>query len=132
MALLSGEVSLMFSSPAPAIPLIKSGKLNALAAGSGQRSPLFPGLPTIAESGVPGYDVTTWYGMAVPAGTAREIIARLRTETMRVLELADVKQLLAADSYEARTSTSEEYAAFTRREVDKWSKVIKSAGIKPD
>ena len=81
---------------------------------------------------MPGYDVTTWYGMAVPAGTARENIARLRTETMRVLELADVKQLLAADSYEARTSTSEEYAAFTRREVDKWSKVIKSAGIKPD
>lgn len=132
IALLSDEVSLMFSSLAAAIPHIKAGKLRGLAVGSAQRSPLMPDLPTVSEAGVPGYDVSTWYGLLVPAGTPNEIVARLHAETVRLLGLPDVRQWLAASSYEARTSTPEEYAAFTRREVEKWAKVIKAAGIHAD
>ena len=132
IAALTGEVSLMFSSLAPAIPHIKEGKLRALGIGSTQRSPLLPDVPTVSEAGLPGYDVSTWYGLVAPAGVPKEIIARLLAETVRVLERPDVKQWLHASAYEPRTSTPEEYAAFTRREVEKWAKVIKAAGVRVD
>jgi len=132
IALLSGEVSLMFSSPAPAFPYIKVGKLRGLGVSSTQRSTLLPELPTIIEAGVPGYDVATWYGLAAPAGTPMEITTRLRSEIVRILDFPDAKRLLAAEAYEPRTSTPEEYSAFTREEVEKWRRVIKSARIKVD
>ncbi len=132
IALMSGEVSSMFSSLAPAVPYIKNGKLRALGVGSEQRSPLLPNVPTISESGVPGYDVSTWYGLMAPAGTPKEIIGRLHNETVKLLNVPETKQWLFDASYEVRTSTPEEYGAFTREEIEKWTKVIRSAGIQPD
>jgi tripartite-type tricarboxylate transporter receptor subunit TctC len=132
IALVSGEVSLAFATTPSVINHVKAGRLRAIAVTTARRSVATPDLPTIAESGVPGYDVGSWYGLLAPAGTPKNIIARLNSDVHKVLRLPDVKQRLDASGFEALTSTPEEYGAFMRREVDKWAKVIKAAGIRAD
>ena len=132
IALLSGEVSLAFATTPSAIAHVKSGRLRAIAVTTARRSLATPDLPTIGEAGVPGYDVGSWYGLLAPAGTPKDIIARLNAEAGKALRLPDVKQRLDASGFEALTSTPEEYGAFMRSEVEKWAKVIKAAGIRAD
>lgn len=132
VALLSGEVMLSFASLPPAVPQIRSRKLNALAVASAQRAPSLPNLPTISEAGVPGYEAEIWYGLSVPAGTPRELIARLHAEMTKLLKQPDIVQHLDKAGFQARVSTPDEYGALTRREIDKWAKVVKAAGMRAD
>jgi len=114
------------------IPHVKAGKLRALAVTTAQRSPSFPQLPTISEAGVPGYDAGSWYGLLVPAGTPKEVVARLNAETVKLLKLPEVKERLDSAGFEVLVSTPEEYAAFTRNEIEKWAKVVKASGARAD
>jgi tripartite-type tricarboxylate transporter receptor subunit TctC len=130
--LLAGQVTVMTPNVLTALPHIKAGKLRALAVTSAKRSGALPDIPTIAEAGLPGYDSTQWYGVLAPAGTPHEIVARLHAEIVRALRLPDVRERLAADGAEAVGSTPEEFAAFIQSEIEKWTAVARSAGIRPE
>jgi len=121
-----------FATMPSVIPHVKAGKLRALAVTTAQRSPSFPQLPTISEAGVPGYDAGSWYGLLVPAGTPKEVVARLNAETVKLLKLPEVKERLDSAGFEVLVSTPEEYAAFTRNEIEKWAKVVKASGARAD
>jgi tripartite-type tricarboxylate transporter receptor subunit TctC len=130
--LLAGQVKVMAPNVLTALPHIKSGKLRALAVTSGKRSRALPEIPTVAEAGLPGYDSTQWYGVLAPAGTPREIVARLHGEIVRALRDPEVGKRLEADGAEAVGSSPEEFSAFIRSETEKWAKVARAAGIKPE
>jgi tripartite-type tricarboxylate transporter receptor subunit TctC len=115
-----------------ALPHIKSGKLRALAVTSSKRTQALPEVPTVAESGLAGYDSTQWYGVLAPAGTPRYIVVRLYDEIVRALRDAEVGKRLAADGAEAVGSSPEEFAAFIKSESEKWAKVAAAAGIKAE
>jgi tripartite-type tricarboxylate transporter receptor subunit TctC len=132
IALLSGEAPLSFASLPSAIQHIRAGKLRALGVTTAQRSPALPGLATIAESGVPGYEAETWYGVSAPARTPKEIIARLNAETAKAFTTTDMKERLDGMGYVVRVTTPDQYAAFTRSEIDKWAKVVKVAHMRAD
>jgi tripartite-type tricarboxylate transporter receptor subunit TctC len=129
-AVVSGETSVGFPATSSAMPYARSGKLRALAVTTPKRSSMAPEVPTVAESGVPGYDVTTWYGLLVPAGTSKEIIARLNGATVNAMAHPAVKERFAPTDLEPRTSTPEQFGAYIRGEVAKWAKVIKESGFK--
>jgi tripartite-type tricarboxylate transporter receptor subunit TctC len=130
IALLSGEVSLYFGNVPTVIRQARDGKLRALATTGPKRTPAAPDIPTVAESGVPGYEVTTFYGMAAPARTPRAIIDRLNSETVRALNSPDVRERLQGLGADPVGNTPEQYTAFMQNEIAKWGKVIKAAGIK--
>ncbi|MCW5605056.1 MAG: tripartite tricarboxylate transporter substrate binding protein [Burkholderiales bacterium] len=130
VALLSGEISLYFGNVPTVIRQAREGKLRALAVTGPQRTPSAPDIPTVAESGVPGYEVTTWYGMAAPVKTPRAIIDRLHTEVVRILNAPDMKERLAGLGADPVGNTPEQYTRFVQSEIEKWGKVIKAAGIK--
>ena len=132
IALLSGEVSLCFASMPSAIEHIRAGKLRALAVTTAQRLHSMPALATIAEAGVPGYEAEIWYGLSAPARTPKEIVARLNAESIKALSFADAKERLDNMGYLVRTSTAEEFAAFTQSEIEKWRKVVKAADMRAD
>jgi len=132
IALVGGEVSLAFATMPSAIGYVRSGRLRGIAVTTERRSPSTPELPTIAETGVAGYEAGSWYGLSVPAGTSKEIIARLHAETIKVVGLPDVKERLFNAGFEIVTSTPEQFAAFTRNEIQKWGKIVKAAGLKVD
>jgi tripartite-type tricarboxylate transporter receptor subunit TctC len=127
--LIAGQVQLVFSSAPTAVPQVKAGKVRALAVTTIRRSSVLPDLPTIAESGLPGYEADNWYGFVTTAGTPRTIVDYLNVEISRALVSPDVKQLLFNQGLEVRTSTPAEFGAYMKSEFDKWAKVIKDAGI---
>jgi len=131
-ALISGEASVGFPATSSAVPHIRAGKLRALAVTGAQRSPVVPDIPTIAESGVRGYEVTSWYGLMVPAGTPKEIIARLHAAAVSALGQAEVKKRFDSTELEPVGSTPEQFGAYVRSEVAKWAKVIKDSGMRAD
>ena len=128
-ALISGEVSVSFPATSAVIPHARSGKLRVLAVTTPRRSHMAPDIPTVAESGLPGYDVTTWYGLMVPTGTSKEIVARLHGAAVKALAHPSVKERFATTDLEPSSSTPEEFGAYIRREIAKWAKVIKASGI---
>lgn len=130
-ALISGEVSLMFNNLFTALPYVKAGRLRALGVTSSRRSPAAPEIPTIAESGLPGYNVSTWYGLLVPAGTPKEIVVKLNTEVNRILNLPETKERLH-NVVELIPSTPEQFAAHIKEEIVKWAKVVKQSGARAD
>jgi len=130
--LLAGQVPLMFNNMLSAMPHVKSGRLRAIAVTSLKRSQAVPELPTIAESGIPGFEVSGWYGVLAPAGTAPDVVSRLNGEFNRVARLADVIQRLAGDGVEAVASKPDQFAQYLREETAKWRKVVKRAGIKAE
>ena len=130
--LLAGQVLVMAPNVLTALPHIKSGKLRALAVTSAKRSVALPDIPTVAESGLAGYDSTQWYGVLAPAGTPRAVVARLHDEIVRALRDPDVMKRLAADGAEPVGSTPEDFAAFIRSESEKWAKVAAAAGIRAE
>jgi len=132
VALLSGEVSLYFGNLPTVIRQVRAGKLRALAVSGLKRAPAAPDIPTVAESGVPGYETATWWGLSAPAKTPPAILARLHKEAIRAVNAPDVRQRLEGVGADIIGNTPEQYAAFIRNEIDKWAKVIKAAGIKSE
>src|ERR1700690_2411548 len=128
--LLGGHIPMMFTPIPTAHAQAESGLLRALAVSSAQRSSLLPDLPTVAESGLPGYEAALRYGLVAPAGTPRPIIERLNKELRVALAAEDVRQRLATDGAEVLPSSPEEYAADIDREETTWSKVVNALGLK--
>jgi tripartite-type tricarboxylate transporter receptor subunit TctC len=129
--LLSGEVSVGLPSTSAAMPHVRSGKLRGLGVTSSRRSHIAPEIPTVAEAGVPGYEASPWYGFVVPAGTPREIVARLHAESIKVLARPDVKQRFGTTDLELIGSTPEQFGAHIRSEIEKWGKIVKATGMRP-
>jgi tripartite-type tricarboxylate transporter receptor subunit TctC len=129
-ALVSGEVSVGFATMPSVISHVKSGKMRALAVTTAKRSPATPDLPTVSEAGLSGYEAGTWYGLLVPVATPKEAAARLHADSMKVLTAADVKQRLDAAGFEPIGSTPEQFGMYIRSEVDKWTKVVRAAGVR--
>ena len=131
-ALLGGEVLMTFSNAAAIAPHVKSGKLRALAVTSAQPSPLVPDLPTVAASGLPGYESTSIYGVLAPAKTPTPIIMRLNLELVRFLMQPDVKQKFLNSGVETVGNTPREFAAAIKSDMNKLGKIIKDAGIREE
>jgi tripartite-type tricarboxylate transporter receptor subunit TctC len=129
---IGGQVSLIFPTMPSALPFIKSGKLRPIAVTSAKRSPAAPDIPTIAESGLPGYEATSWYGILAPARTPPQIVARLHEVLVSVIGAADMKDKLAAQGLDPVGNTPQQFAAVIKSEVTKWAKVVRASGAKPE
>ena len=130
-ALLAGEVSVAFNVILLPLPHVQAGKLTGLAVASSRRSPLALDIPTLAELGYP-IDIDTWYGLVAPAGTPKEVIAKLNAETMRILNLPELKERTRSHGIELAGSTPEQFSAFLRADIAKWTQVIREFGITVD
>ena len=130
-ALASGEVSVAFPPTSAAVPQVKSGKIRGLAVTGRNRSSMAPDIATVEESGVRGYEATTWYCLMAPARTPADILARLHAALTQVLNRADVKSRLNATDLTAAPSTPEQLARFLRAEIAKWGKVVEASGMRP-
>ena len=130
--LIAGQTSLTITGVPPLYPFVQSGRLRGIAVGSVKRLALMPDLPTIAEAGVPGYESSTWFGPLAPAKTPREIILRLNTELLKILQRPDIKARFAAEGAEGLGSTPEEFGTYIKSEIDRWGRVIKAAGVRPE
>lgn len=128
--LVGGQVQLLFSDMAPFVPFVKAGKLRVLAVSTAKRSRLYPDLPTIAESGVPGYDLSGWYGVLVPSGTPRPIVDRLHAEFMKAMRAPDMAERYATLGLEPVESTPEQFGAYIRAELAKWGDIVKRSGTR--
>jgi tripartite-type tricarboxylate transporter receptor subunit TctC len=126
----AGQVKLMIPSLLTAMPFIKSDKLVALAVTGTARSPLLPEVPTVAESGLAGFDVVQWYGILAPAGTPPEIVARLHREIVAVMALPEIHQAVEQQGAEVKTSTPDAFGAYITAEIAKWTKLVAQTGIK--
>jgi tripartite-type tricarboxylate transporter receptor subunit TctC len=130
-ALLAGEVSLSFNIILLPLPHVQSGRLTGLAVASAKRSPLAPNLATMSELGYP-IDIDTWYGLLAPAGTPKEIVARLNAETVRILSLPELKERTRSQGIELGASTPEEFAAFLKADIARWTQAIREMRITAD
>jgi tripartite-type tricarboxylate transporter receptor subunit TctC len=130
--LLAGRVTMMFASSTVALPPVRAGKLRALAVSSVKRSPALPDLPTVAESGFPGFEATIWGGLVAPAATQAAVLRKLHMETVNALKQADVQGRLAEAGLEAIGSSPAEFALVIKSELPKWAKLIAESGIRPD
>ena len=130
--LISGQISLWFPTIGGTLPHIQSGRMRALAVSGAKRSPALPDVPTVAEAALPGYEATTWYPILTPAGTAKNIIAKLNSEFLKVLRLPDTQERLTAMGVESIGTTPEQLAAHLRSELPKWAKVVKASGARAD
>lgn len=128
----SGHMELMVGNLPGPYPLVVAGKLRALAVTSAQRSPQLPNVPTVAEQGVPGFDVSSWYGICGQAGIAKPVFDKLRTDLLAALARPDVKKRLTDQGIEAKTSTPEQFVEFSRKEIARWTRVVKEAKIPPE
>jgi tripartite-type tricarboxylate transporter receptor subunit TctC len=126
---MAGRIELVVIGLPAALPQIRNGRVKALAAISPHRLESLPDLPTAAEAGLPNFDVTTWYGILTPAGTPRPIVDRLNRELIAVMNSADMKDKLAKQGTDVRTSTPDEFAAYIKSEIAKWGDVIRKAGL---
>ncbi len=129
---IGGQLALIFDQVVSSLPHVQGGKLRMLGITSAKRFQSLPDLPTIAESGVPGYESISWAGVAVPAGTPKEIVARLHVEIVKVLAMPDIRERFLRDGIETVGSTPEQFAEHIRRERIKWAKVVKDSGAKAD
>ena len=127
-----GQVAMTFDNITTAWPLVKGGKLRALAVTTAKRSPIAPDVPTLAESGLPGYEIGSWQGVFAPAGVSTEIVKRLNTEIVRIINAPDVRQKLVDMGAEPAPNTPEEFAAMVKAEVAKWADVVRKSGAKVD
>ncbi|MBI3068736.1 MAG: tripartite tricarboxylate transporter substrate binding protein [Betaproteobacteria bacterium] len=129
VAVVAGEVPLYVMAPMQAAPHLKSGRLRALGVTSDKRHPAFPDLPTIAEAGVPGYAMTNWYGLLVPAGTPGAALRKLHAEMVRIINVPEIRDRLAREGATLIGSTPEQFAAFLKEEMAKAARIVKAAGI---
>ena len=129
---IGGQVHMTFANLVAVLPQVRAGRLRALGITSAKRSQAAPEIPTIAEGGLPGYDFTSWFGVLAPADTPKEIISRLNTEIVKILNTPELKDRLSKDGADLIASTPEEFATYLRAETTKWARVIKAAGIRAD
>ena len=130
--LIAGQVQVMFDNTPNVLPHVRAGKLKALAVSTKKRSALAPEVPTVDEAGVPGYDVSVWFGVLTVAGTPREIVSRLNAEMVKVLTSAEVKERFGKMGVEVVAGTPEHFSTFLKSEVERWAKVVRDANIKSD
>jgi tripartite-type tricarboxylate transporter receptor subunit TctC len=130
--LISGQVAILFDNIMTAQPHIKAGKVRALAISSPQRSPLVPDVPTVAESGLPGFESVTWFGLLAPANAPRAVVERINAEVNRALQTQEVKDRFVILGFEPAGGTQADFAAVIRKDATKWSKVIKDASVRPE
>ena len=130
--LIAGQITLYMATLPAALPLVRAGRLKVLATSSPVRSRVIPDVPTISESGLKGYEMTTWYGVLVPAGTPAPLIDRIHADIVRVLRLSDVQERFASDGSDIVANKPDELGAFIVREIAKWTKVARESGAKVD
>ena len=130
--LMGGQVQLMFDNLPSSLAQIKAGKLRAIAVTSAQRAPALPNVPTIAESGLPGFEASSWFGLLAPAGTPAAVVARINADVNQWLQTAEAKESLLAQGAIPAGGTPEQFAAHIRAETEKWAKVVKVSGAKVD
>jgi len=130
--LISGQVNLMFDNLPSSLAQIKAGKLRAIAVTTLKRSPALPDVPTIAESGLPGYDASSWFGMHAPAGTPSDIVHKLSSTVAKSLHTPEMRERLASQGAEPVGNTPEQFTEFVRAEIAKWAKVVKASGARVD
>jgi tripartite-type tricarboxylate transporter receptor subunit TctC len=130
--LVGGQVQLMFDSLPSSMPFIKAGTIRPLAVTTARRSTALPDVPTVAESGFPGFSISTWYGVWAPAATPPAIVQRLSQEIAAVVRLPEVREQFAGMGAEPVGNTPEEFAAFTKTELAKWARIVKQSGAKVD
>ena len=128
---IGGQIAATFANALTAKPQVDAGRVRALAITGPRRIEALPGVPPVAEAGVPGYEAMQWYGLLAPAGTPAAIVARLNGEALKALRSAEMKERLAADGAEPLGGSPAEFAALIRRELDKWTRVARAAGIDP-
>lgn len=132
IALIGGEIAMIFGEPAPILPHVRSGKMKAIAVTSANRALAFPDLPTLQESGIKGFDVTSWNGMLAPAGTPADIVRRYNTEFNRIISTPEMRKRMIESGYEPVGGPPEKFGEFIRAEIAKWAPVVKAANIKVD
>lgn len=132
VALVGGEVDVAFDTLTVLAPQVRAGKVRGLVITSRQRSPLLPDVPTAAEAGLSGYEVTSWFGAVVPAATPKEIVGRLNEELVRIAKLPEVRERLANQGIEAAATTPEAFAQVIRDDHTRWGRIIRTAGITLD
>jgi len=130
--LMAGHVSVMWDNLPASMPFIKAGRLRSIAITSAQRYPGLPDLPTVAESGVPGYEASAWFGVVAPSATPHAIVVRLNTEINRAVNLPDMKERFAQQGALPATGSPEDFAGWIRAEIAKWGKVVKASGARVD
>ena len=130
MDLIAGRIDIMFDNIPLPLPHIKAGKLRGLAVTAAQRSPSLPELPTLAEAGVPGFDVSSWYGIYAPAGLPQDMAAKLNTAFNEALRTAEIRERLTAQGWTVTGGTPEQFAAHTKAELERWARVVKSANVR--
>ncbi len=129
IALLSGEISISFGSIATVLPQVRAGRQRALAVTGAARAQARATLPIVAEAGIVGYEMNSWYGVLAPAATPRDIVQRLSAEIARIIKLPETRERLAHEGQEAAGTTADEFATYLRSEVEKWARVVKSSGV---
>jgi tripartite-type tricarboxylate transporter receptor subunit TctC len=130
--LIGGHIHLVFASAGSVMPQIKAGKIRGIAVTTTTRSALLPNVPTVAESGLPGYEAKNWYGVLAPARTPSAVVQRLSYEIGGVLGMADVRATLLAQGLDPAPSSASQFTTYVRAEIAKWAKVVKAAGVKPE
>jgi tripartite-type tricarboxylate transporter receptor subunit TctC len=130
--LLGGQVQLMFDNAPNVMPQVKAGRLRALGMSSAKRASFAPEIPTVAESGVPGYEVAVWFGLVAPAGTPREIVQKLNAEVLKILAMPDVRERFVSQGVEPVGSTPEQFGEHIKSQMAKWGKVVRDAGVKAE
>ena len=130
--LVGGRITMIFDNMPSALPLVKAGELKAIAVTSAHRSPAAPNIPTIAESGLPGFEATSWFALLGPAGMPRDVQMKINTETLKALALPDVKEKLATLGLDPAPGTPEALATLISTETGKWARVVKESGAKLD
>jgi tripartite-type tricarboxylate transporter receptor subunit TctC len=131
-AVMAGEVQLMFATMPGSIDQIRTGRIRAIAVTSAKRTHTAPDIPTVAESGVPGYEASSWFALLAPAGTPKNVVARLNAEALRALQMREVQESLIRQGMDPTGSTPGEADAYLRSEIAKWTRVVREAGIRAD
>ena len=131
-AVMSGEVALSFATVVSGLPHVQQGRLRGLAVTSAERFPTAATYPTVAESGLPGYEAVAWYGVFAPAGTPQDVVQKLNADIVRIVQAPDVRELMLKQGATSYATSPEAFAGVVRRDVAKWSKIVRESGAKPD